>query len=265
MAAVFDTATTAVSITGTTQSGTHTPGAAPTLVLMSINYKQSVATVVAASYAATAMTLVAGPIRSSANTVYLYKLESPPAGAQTWSYTLDRNSVDRCVTIATFTGSLTASALRTAATATGSSTAPSVAVTSVAGDLVWDVMTFTDSPTAATPGADQTQAVEIVGEDCQIANSTETAAGVSTTMSWTLGASRDWATIGVAIIGVTLESVAIDVAAAATVAIAVSEVANEPVAIGVSATTGVAIAASITVPPPPTVYPIEPCRVEVFA
>lgn len=273
MAAAFDTFTTVESDTGTTLGGTHTPVGTPTLVIVSVEIGSDSPVVVGTPlYASTAMTLVAGPIDTGdapQSRLYAYKLESPPAGAQLFSVTLDKANVARQVTVATFTGTPTASATRTPADAqdAGSgSTTPSVAVTTVAGDLVYDIMGHSGGTTTRVAGADQTKLWEFYttsgGNNVGAAASTETASGVTTTMSWTLGATRPWAIIAIPVIGVTLESVAIDITAAATVAVAVSEVANEAVAIDITATSSVAVAVSLQTTPE---FPIEPCRVEVFA
>lgn len=80
------------------------------------------------------------------------------------------------------------------ATANGTSTTPSVAVTSASGDLVADAVGSL-SVTAFTPGASQTELYDYTPTDGRFAGSHEDGAG-SVTMSWTFGESKEWATAG---------------------------------------------------------------------
>lgn len=272
MAAAFDTQTTVESDTGTSLGGTHTPVGTPTLVILTVAIGSDSPVVVGVPlYASTATTLIAGPIVTGdapQSSCYMYKLENPPAGAQTFSVTLDKTNIARSVTVATFTGTLTASTTRTPADAqdagSGSAT-PSVAVTTVAGDLVYDLVIYSGGSSTTVAGADQTERWEFRttsgGNNVGSAASTEVAVGISTTMSWTLVATRPWCMIAVPIIGQVLESVAIGISTTTTIAIAASEVANESVVIGISTTATVSIAAAVQLQPE---FPIEPCQVGVF-
>ena len=84
----------------------------------------------------------------------------------------------------------------TVATANGSSTSPSVAVTSAVDELVHDTLAVNGAPTI-TVGAGQTQRWNLAsGTNKSGAGSTE-AGAASVTMSWTLGTSATWSIMGV--------------------------------------------------------------------
>lgn len=261
MAVAFDTSTTVESDTGTTVGGTHTPGSDPSLVILTIAIASDTALVASApTYAATAMTLVGGPVVSGdAPQVsgYMYKLESPPAGAQAFNVALDKNNIHRSVTVATFTGTLSSGATRTAAEnddgGTGS-TAPTVDATTVAGDLVYDLVIHGGGNTTRTAGAGQTKRWEFYTtagtNNVGSAGSTETASGVTTTMSWTLGGTRAWAMIAVPIIPVAIESAAVDITATTAIAITATEVTSESAAVAITATSSITIAATAQIPAP---------------
>lgn len=244
MAIAFDTFSTAsAGLIGTTLSWTHTPVGTPTLALLNITFLNASATVAGATYGGLAMTAVSGPVRNGLVTAYIYKLESPPAGAQTVNFVLDGFGFSRKGGLTTYTGTAPSSALGTAATANGSSTAPSVAVTSASGELVHDCLAWASN--TATVGAGQTERYNVPPDTIGIASSTE-AGAVSVTMSWTLGASGSWAIIGVPIVGPTLESGALTVTGTTTVTIAGLDVVIESGVLPVTASTTVTIAAAKT-------------------
>tara|TARA_Y100000310_G_scaffold65548_2_gene61043 strand:- start:1837 stop:4668 length:2832 start_codon:yes stop_codon:yes gene_type:complete len=91
--------------------------------------------------------------------------------------------------------------------ATGTSTAPSVAVTTAVRDWVVDCVGFED-PTAdsAAAGTGQTERGETHDAPHGAATSTEEATGASTTMSWTLDSSVEWAIGAVAINPATVQT-----------------------------------------------------------
>jgi len=81
--------------------------------------------------------------------------------------------------------------------ATGTSTTPSVAVTTQDDDWVVDMMSY-GATGGATAGASQTERTEINGGLHSAASSTEEATGTSTTMSWTI-TSDEWTASAVAV------------------------------------------------------------------
>lgn len=249
MPAAFDNVTVATSSSGTSLAGTHTPLATPTLVIFTLQFVSDDAVPLSAPlYGAQATTLVHGPVRSDAVTVYVYKLESPPSGAQPFSFALNRTNIERACSVTTFTGTLSSSTTRTAAAATGSDDAPLVDVTTIAGDLVYDALTtFNDKD----PVADASQVERYSADDeVNLAGSTKPAVGVLTSMSWTLTDSTDWAIIAVPIIGVVLESVAVDITSASSVAVVATEISTEAVSIAIVETSSVSIVASAQAEPP---------------
>ena len=90
----------------------------------------------------------------------------------------------------------------TFATNTGSSTGPSVPVTSNTSQLVVDNVVFQDGQTSVTPGSGQTQTYKpIILGDQFLTASYKTGLASSTTMSWTVGATTAWGDIGVPLNG----------------------------------------------------------------
>ena len=87
------------------------------------------------------------------------------------------------------------------ASATGTSTTPSVDVTTQDDDWVVDMMSY-GATGGATAGASQTEQTEINGGLHSAASSTEEATGTSTTMSWTI-TSDEWTASAVAVNPVT--------------------------------------------------------------
>ena len=109
-------------------------------------------------------------------------------------------SLDAVATACGFTGVNQTTPFNGASEAEGTSTGPSVAVGSASGDFVLDCLTWNiDGAATATVGADQTQrGQDTQGSYCGHAVSTE-AGAASVTMSWTIGASKEWSLVGISI------------------------------------------------------------------
>ena len=185
--------------TGTSVTVSHTTGTgANRLMLVGISYRNKDSeTVSAISYGGSALTLV-GTIANGTNSrIYIYRLLNPAQGTANLAVTFN-NAVDRgaVVAVATFFNVNQSSPLGTFASATGSSTAPSVDVTAATGQLVFDVLAVRNT-TALTPGAGQSERWDLSQTDIRGGGSTE-AGAASTTMNWTSGDGA-WAIGGVAI------------------------------------------------------------------
>ena len=156
------------------------------------------------TYAGTAMTQVAtvGPFNNIR--VALWRLTAPATGANNIIATWPDAQADVSLHAMSFSDVDQTTPLGTAATATGTSATPSVDVTSVAGDRVVDGAVNEGTGTAGTPGANQTERID-VNANFRLLASTEEATGATTTMSWTAG-NNNWATIAVALKRASLNS-----------------------------------------------------------
>lgn len=190
-AVAFDaeSTTSAVSSGGPNYSWTHTPVGTPTAVEVSVSiYATTVTGVtyggVAMAQAVSALTGT-GPIGSQPDSDYIFCLTSPPSGPQT--VTVSTSAANQYIIAAavTVTGSSTSTCFRNTASIQPAASPASTSVTTVAGDLVVDLMDAFGSA-SATPGGSQTLAWgPISAAALYAAGSYQAAAGTSTTMSWT--------------------------------------------------------------------------------
>lgn len=133
--------------------------------------------------------------------VSVYYLLAPSAGSTTVVFQSTGASFVT-VSFATYSGVAQTSIFGTPVTADGGGGAGSspitVGVPTTTGDLVLDAAHFQTGggSRTATVGAGQTERVNNSGDGDGHVGSEETAAGATTTMSWTLSASSLWATIG---------------------------------------------------------------------
>jgi Tfp pilus assembly protein PilV len=186
----FDAASSAMSSPTNALTWTHTPVGTPSLVVVGVMLADTGATVSTVTYGGTALTLIRSTVNGSLAKTWLYRLASPPAGAQTVIVIL--SAADRKVAGAiTVTGSDTATPISNHAGAIGTSTTPSVTVTSAAGELVVDTATSFEGGTW-TAGAGQTEWWDRQQNPVSGAGSTE-AGAASVTMSWTNTLNNEWA------------------------------------------------------------------------
>lgn len=101
-----------------------------------------------------------------------------------------------------FTGVHQTIPLGTLATATGTSTGPSVAVSAATGDMVIDAMSSYGGATA-TAGASQTGFFSAVSASLHRGAGSTEAGDTSVTMSWTLGSSQRWAISAIPVLAAT--------------------------------------------------------------
>lgn len=124
-----------------------------------------------------------------------YKL-SPASGTNQTLVTLNENSYLTQVRVTSFTGVLQSMTAADFAciTAIGTSTTPTITIGSAAGEIVYDALSVTSGTTTrAVVGAGQTEQANLLSPgDFNSAGSTGSGA-VSTTMTWTLDASKVWA------------------------------------------------------------------------
>ncbi|MBK9256229.1 MAG: Ig-like domain-containing protein [Saprospiraceae bacterium] len=155
-------------------------------------------TVVSASYAGVAMTLVGSRANGSNCNIYIYRLINPPSGTANVNVVLNGAPSTGVVIGATsFSGVNQSAPLGTFTSTTGNSGSPSRNVTSVSGDVVFDVLSVKNT-NSLNPGSGQTERWDRSAGEIRGGSSTEVATGTSTTMSWNSG-SGYWAIGGVAV------------------------------------------------------------------
>lgn len=130
---------------------------------------------------------------------FTYYIVAPDTGTHDVVVSM-AGSVDVVATAVGLTGINQSSPLANEIDAEGTSTTPSVTVSSAAGDWVLDCVTWDiDGAASVTPGAGQTQlGQDTQGGNCGHAVSWKSGAA-SVTTSWTIGASKDWSIVGVSI------------------------------------------------------------------
>ncbi len=190
--------------TGDVLSWTHTDTSTlgKRFVLVGISWQGQTGeeSIAAVTYGGQTMTLV-----GVASLTAVYRLANPPTGPQTVVVTFSSTSPPAQVSAVggavTFSGVDPFAPMGTAAAASGSSTTPNVNVTSTFADgAVFDTV-GAGNTTTATVGSGQTQRWNAIsgGFPTRGAGSTEPGTGSAVTMSWTLGTSRPWGIVAVAL------------------------------------------------------------------
>lgn len=187
-----------------TYSHTVGAGCVPTnrLLIVAVELNDAGGTTVSSiTYNGTPMTFVASRQHASGKPrVEVYQLVAPPTGTHDVVVTL--SGIDK-VTIGaiSYTGVDQTTPIEGVSIAEGTSTTPSVIVSSEAGDLVQDAMATIADGSVTPPSAEAGQTarwnVEMGGPGVTNhfgTGSTEDGAA-SVTMSWTLPESKDWVTI----------------------------------------------------------------------
>jgi hypothetical protein len=207
MAVAFDAQTEAHTDGGAYPSFTHTPVGTPTAILVTIHqYLRGGINcdITSVTYNGVALTMEArasfgtseGDPRSE-----VWSLPNPASGAQTVATNVGTSTTSYFQVYATtFTGSDTTTACTSANGATGTSTTPSVTISSQSGDLVIDAMTQASAGATITVGAGQTQKYNVSAilgtmRDC---GSTEGGAS-SVVMDWSSSANVKWANAGASV------------------------------------------------------------------
>ncbi len=197
----FD-ATSSTSGSSTSFTFSHTTGTgADRLLLVGVSMRAGAEHVNSVTYAGNSLTLVGAQSNGANTRMEIWRLVNPPTAANNVVVTLSASG-RAVIGAATFTGVDQTTPLGTFASATGSSTTPSVAVSSAVGELVFDTVSNAAGQTSMTPGTNQTERWDVDSggnstSDVRGGGSTE-AGAASVTMSWTAG-DDDWAIGGVSI------------------------------------------------------------------
>ena len=195
---VFDAATTGTAANAGSLTFSHSVGAAGTNRLLIVAVSIDNRTVSGVTYNGVAMTSV-GSATNGKQISHMWRLIAPATGANNVVVTLSGGGDDIIAVATSYTGVDQTTPLGTPATATGTSTTASVTVTSATNELVVD--SVSSNLGTLTVDASQTQRGNAVAGDNQ-GGASEEAGAASVVMSWTIGSSSAWASVGVGIKGV---------------------------------------------------------------
>ena len=196
---LFDAATTGTAANATTLTFSHTVGAAGADRLLIVAVSIDNRAVSGVTYNAVAMTSVGSATAPDGKQIsHMWQLVAPATGANNVVVTCSNNGVDIVAVATSYTLVDQTTPLGTAATATGTSTTASVTVTSATGELVVD--SVSSNLGTLTVGAGQTARGNGVAGDNQ-GGLSEEAGAASVVMSWTIGSSSAWASVGVSLKG----------------------------------------------------------------
>jgi len=202
MAVTFDAATDATALGVSAISLTHTATGTDRAAFVGIwaGDATSVSQVSSGTYAGVSLvekwdTIYGSPFYDNAGLT----LVAPTTGAQTVTVNFAAANGASSLAVVTATGVDQTTPFGTApATATGTSTAPTVNVTAAIGDLVVDNLSYAGL-SAVTQGTGQTERTSNLAIGSDSCHSTATEAGAATvTMSATMVASNVWAINGIA-------------------------------------------------------------------
>lgn len=194
---VLENTSTITSTSGSTVTLSHTIGNGENRCLL-VAVSSRDRSVNSITYGGVSLVSVGNRTYGSDARVYLYSLINPNIGTADIVVTMS-GSVSNGVVLSasSFFGIDQTVPLGTFASATGSSSTASVNVSSIAGDYIYDVVTFRNTSNL-TVGAGQTERWDLSSGTIRGAGSSESATATSSTMSWT-GSSARWVTGGVAL------------------------------------------------------------------
>ena len=179
----------------TSLSWSHTVSGSDTLLDVGTSgYDTTPDTITGVTYNAAPMTVV--PSSSATNgghTVAIYGLVAPATGTNTVVVSANGTMTDLGAGAVSFTGAHQTTPFGTANTATGSSTTPSVNVSSAADEIVMDTVNIIHNGTLTVDGSQTQRWNAISGSGfIKYGGSTETGSA-TTTMSWGNSTSQAWA------------------------------------------------------------------------
>lgn len=190
--ATHDASSSGSAANATSITVAHTCSGTDRCLFVGITTKDEATT--SRTYAGVALTSVGQIANGTSCRSELWQLVAPATGAN--NIVANFGETDVVLGGESMTGVDQTTPTGTAATATGTSTAPSVNVSGATDDLAVDCMSAVQQ--TATVGAGQTQRWNATGgTSVRGAGSTEPGAA-TVTMSWTLGASVAWAIVAVA-------------------------------------------------------------------
>jgi len=192
-APAFDAVTSATGSGAGPFTWSHTCSGSDRVLFVKVSYYDSADSVTGVTYNGVTMSVVTGSLVSNGQySVVWYYLINPATGSNTVSVSFTGAVFDFGGSAISVTGADQTTAFGGVATATGTSTTPSVDVSSASDELVIDGLSIVHGGTLSV-GAGQTQRTnEICGGFIKHATSTE-GGGATTTMSWSNSSSQVWA------------------------------------------------------------------------
>ena len=192
-----------------TKTFSHTNDGSDVLVRIMLHGNGVLPTGFSVTYNGTAMTSLASAYDGiNYNCVLIFYLKNASSGANNvvvnWT-----NQAKGAVTALSLTG---VAAYRTTPGTYGGGTTISITANTAPGDLVLDAVVYWSSPlTTLTVGAGQTQEKNTTLTDTHVGNSygPASSSGSTTAMTWTLGSSRTWLSVVVALYGAEVGGVAV--------------------------------------------------------
>lgn len=185
------------TISGSTVDLAHTiTNSENRMLLVGISLRER--TVSAITFGGVSMTLVGTRNNGTDSRIYIYRTLNPPVGTANVSVTLSGSASKGAIVGAiSYSGVDQTNPLGTFVSASGESGSPSINVSSLSGELVFDVLANKNTA-ALSPGAGQTERWDIASGEIRGGASTESAVSSSTTMSYSTSTGK-WAFGGIAI------------------------------------------------------------------
>ena len=197
MAVAFDASSSGSASLTSSLTFSHTCSGTERVLIVGVVINANAASVSTVTYNSVSLTFIGSAINTGDTRVELWGLIAPSTGANNIVVTVSNSTSFFCAGGTSFTGADQTTAWNGLQTATGSSSAQSVTVTSATGNMVTDcVSTVTFTPTV---GAGQTQRWSTSASLSNARGSTETGAA-SVTMSWTTSLAAEYALAAINII-----------------------------------------------------------------
>jgi MSHA biogenesis protein MshQ len=195
-----DNKTTAVSSASVSSlTWNHTVGSGSNgILIVGISFRDGNVSVTSVTYGGTALTRIgAQNSGGNQNRTEMWYLLAPASGTASVHISMSASKAVVATSISFFGVSQTTPLGTAAFASSGGSTTASVTVTSASGQVVIDTVTANGDARSLTAGASQTQQWNSYSgsgdaSNARGAGSTQTAGATTTTMSWTLGASKPW-------------------------------------------------------------------------
>ena len=163
-----------------------------------VHWRTTSITVSGITYAGVALTRLGGATVSVNRAVDYWYLIAPTTGTNNVVVTMSA-AARTVVGAISRTGVHQTTPLGTAATASGTSTAPSVTVTSATDELVDDALTASVAGAVLTAGTGQTERYDTFYDPSIQGGGSDEAGAASVAMDWTINTSQEWCQIGVGI------------------------------------------------------------------
>ena len=191
---------------GTTVTVSHTTSGSNRALIAFGQIFDTAVSVTGITYAASALSFVAQGVSSDIARCYGYKKTNPASGANNAVVTIDNvASESTVISVISFTGADQTDCVEASNSATGSSSSPSVAVTTInAGAIVVDGCAARRQTANATAGADQTERLDLLAtygglSGSALVSTEPKATAGSVTMSWSISVSQGWAIVAIAV------------------------------------------------------------------